>query len=69
VECQTLFKAAPEKYLEVPATPKSPPTADMMKRGQQRSFWRRIKTGPASHFSKDGAEGKSGQEYFGAGVS
>ena len=34
-ECQTLFKAAPEKYLEVPATPKSPPTADMMKRGQE----------------------------------
>jgi YHS domain-containing protein len=33
-ECQTLFKAAPEKYLEVPATPKSP-TADMIKRGQE----------------------------------
>src|SRR5215216_3815942 len=34
-ECQTLFKAGPEKYLEVPAAPKSPPTADMMKRGQE----------------------------------
>ena len=34
-ECQTLFKAAPEKYLEVPATPKSPPTAEMVKRGQE----------------------------------
>jgi YHS domain-containing protein len=34
-ECQTLFKAAPEKYLEVPAAPKSPPTAEMMKRGQE----------------------------------
>ena len=33
-ECQTLFKAAPEKYLEVPAAPKSPPSADMIKRGQ-----------------------------------
>ena len=33
-ECQTLFKAAPEKYLEVPAAPKSPPTAEMVKRGQ-----------------------------------
>lgn len=34
-ECQTLFKAAPEKYLEVPAAPKSPPTAEMIKRGQE----------------------------------
>lgn len=34
-ECQTLFKAAPEKYLEVPAAPKSPPTAEMTKRGQE----------------------------------
>ncbi|HJP93295.1 MAG TPA: hypothetical protein VJ875_15155 [Pyrinomonadaceae bacterium] len=34
-ECQTLFKAAPEKYLEVPAAPKSPPTADMVKRGNE----------------------------------
>jgi YHS domain-containing protein len=33
-ECQTLFKSTPEKYLEVPATPKSPPTAEMIKRGQ-----------------------------------
>ena len=33
-ECQTLFKAAPEKYLEVPAAPKSP-TAEMVKRGQE----------------------------------
>jgi YHS domain-containing protein len=33
-ECQTLFKAAPEKYLEVPAAPKSPPTEEMIKRGQ-----------------------------------
>ncbi len=33
-ECQTLFKAAPEKYLEVPATPKSP-TEEMVKRGQE----------------------------------
>lgn len=33
-ECQTLFKAAPEKYLEVPTAPKSPPTAEMIKRGQ-----------------------------------
>jgi len=32
-ECQTLFKAAPEKYLEVPAAPKSP-SAEMVKRGQ-----------------------------------
>jgi YHS domain-containing protein len=34
-ECQTLFKAAPEKYLEVPAAPKSPPSAEMIKRGQE----------------------------------
>jgi YHS domain-containing protein len=34
-ECQTLFKAAPEKYLEVSTTPKSPPTAEMVKRGQE----------------------------------
>ena len=34
-ECQTVFKAAPEKYLEVPAAPKSPPTAAMIKRGQE----------------------------------
>ena len=34
-ECQTLFKAAPEKYLEAPAAPKSPPTAEMLKRGQE----------------------------------
>jgi hypothetical protein len=34
-ECQTLFKAAPEKYLEVPAAPKSPPTDEMIKRGQE----------------------------------
>lgn len=34
-ECQTLFKAAPEKYLEVPSAPKSPPTAEMIKRGQE----------------------------------
>ncbi len=33
-ECQTLFKAAPEKYMEVPAPPKSPPTPEMVKRGQ-----------------------------------
>ena len=33
-ECQTAFKAAPEKYLEVPA-PKSPPTSEMIKRGQE----------------------------------
>ena len=33
--CQTLFKAAPEKYLEVPAAPKSPPTAEMVKRGDE----------------------------------
>lgn len=34
-ECQTLFKAAPEKYLEVPAPPKTPPTPEMVKRGQE----------------------------------
>jgi YHS domain-containing protein len=34
-ECQTVFKAAPEKYLEVPAAPKSPPSADMVKRGRE----------------------------------
>ena len=34
-ECQTLFKAAPEKYLEVPAAPKSPPTAEMLKQGHE----------------------------------
>src|SRR6185436_12973486 len=33
-ECQTLFKGAPEKYLEGPAPPKTPPTAEMIKRGQ-----------------------------------
>jgi YHS domain-containing protein len=34
-ECQTVFKATPEKYLEIPAAPKSPPTAEMIKRGQE----------------------------------
>ena len=34
-ECQTLFKATPEKYLEVPPPPKSPPTTEMIKRGQE----------------------------------
>lgn len=33
-ECQTLFKATPAKYLEIPVTPKSP-TAEMVKRGQE----------------------------------
>ena len=33
-ECQTLFKTTPEKYLEVPAAPKSPSPA-MIKRGQE----------------------------------
>jgi YHS domain-containing protein len=33
-ECQTLFKAKPEKYLEVPITPKSP-SAEMVKQGQE----------------------------------
>jgi YHS domain-containing protein len=34
-ECQTLFKGAPEKYLEVPPAPKAPPNAEMIKRGQE----------------------------------
>jgi YHS domain-containing protein len=34
-ECQTLFKAAPDKYLEVPAAPRSAPTADAIKRGHE----------------------------------
>ena len=34
-ECQTLFKGAPEKYLETPPAPKSPPSAEMVKRGQE----------------------------------
>ena len=34
-DCQKAFKAAPEKYLEVPAPPKTPPTAEMVKRGQE----------------------------------
>jgi YHS domain-containing protein len=34
-ECQTVFKAAPEKYLEVPPPVKAPPTAEMIKRGQE----------------------------------
>lgn len=34
-ECQTLFKSAPEKYLEVPAASKAPPTDEMIKRGQE----------------------------------
>lgn len=34
-ECQTVFKAAPEKYLEVPAEPKSPPSTEMVKRAQE----------------------------------
>ena len=33
-ECQTRFKAAPEKYLEVLAPAKAPPTTEMLKRGQ-----------------------------------
>src|SRR5262245_24163252 len=33
-ECQKLFTATPEKYLETPAAPKSPPAAEMVKRGQ-----------------------------------
>lgn len=33
-ECQTLFKATPDKYLEVPVTPKSP-SAEMVKRGNE----------------------------------
>jgi YHS domain-containing protein len=32
-ECQTVFKAAPEKYLEVPVEPKAPPDPAMVKRG------------------------------------
>ena len=32
-ECQTLFKAAPEKYLETPTEPKTPPSPEMIKRG------------------------------------
>lgn len=34
-ECQTVFKAAPEKYLEVPPPAKAPATAEMIKRGQE----------------------------------
>lgn len=34
-ECQTLFKAAPEKYLETPLSPKSTPTEATVKRGQE----------------------------------
>ncbi len=34
-ECQTVFKAAPEKYLEVPTEPKAPPSPAMVKRGQE----------------------------------
>lgn len=34
-ECQTLFKATPERYLETPSPPKSPPTEAMVKRGQE----------------------------------
>lgn len=34
-ECQTLFKNAPEKYLEVPPAPKAPPSEEMIKRGQE----------------------------------
>ena len=34
-ECQSAFRAAPEKYLEVPAAPKAPPSAEMIKRGQE----------------------------------
>ena len=33
-ECQVLFKATPEKYLEVPPPPKSP-SAEMTRRGQE----------------------------------
>jgi len=33
-ECKTLFKATPEKYLEVPVAPKSP-SAEMIKRGHE----------------------------------
>lgn len=34
-DCQKAFKAGPEKYLEVPAPAKAPPTAEMVKRGQE----------------------------------
>lgn len=34
-ECQTLFKSAPEKYLEVPPPPKAPPTDEMIKQGRE----------------------------------
>src|ERR1041385_6037567 len=34
-ECQTLFKAAPEKYLEAHPAPKAPPSDEMIKRGQE----------------------------------
>ena len=34
-ECQTLFKSAPGKYLEVPAPPKAPPTAEMVRRANE----------------------------------
>lgn len=34
-ECQTAFKAAPEKYIEVPAPAKAPASAEMIKRGQE----------------------------------
>src|SRR5262245_19985136 len=34
-ECQTLFRSAPEKYLEVPPPPKSPATTEMIKHGQE----------------------------------
>lgn len=34
-ECQIAFKAAPEKYLEVPPPAKAPATAEMIKRGQE----------------------------------
>jgi YHS domain-containing protein len=34
-ECQTVFKAAPEKYLETPTTLKSPPSDEMIKRGSE----------------------------------
>lgn len=34
-ECQTAFKAAPEKYIEVAPSPKGPPTAEAVKRGQE----------------------------------
>ena len=34
-ECQIAFKAAPEKYLEVPPPTRAPATAEMVKRGQE----------------------------------